>query len=122
MARSRSSSSALAIFFFFQAEDGIRDLTVTGVQTCALPISQQESELGVELAQDLTGDDRLPGRECEVPEQTRRRVDGEIGGRRGGERGRTRGAPDSLKKKKKTGRRRSRDRSTKSQRPRVVGT
>src|SRR2546427_2264366 len=28
-------------FFFFQAEDGIRDLTVTGVQTCALPISWQ---------------------------------------------------------------------------------
>src|SRR2546430_7481966 len=27
-----------AEFFFFQAEDGIRDLTVTGVQTCALPI------------------------------------------------------------------------------------
>src|SRR5689334_24054011 len=26
-------------FFFFQAEDGIRDGTVTGVQTCALPIS-----------------------------------------------------------------------------------
>src|SRR2546427_8740848 len=29
------------MFFFFQAEDGIRDLTVTGVQTCALPISAQ---------------------------------------------------------------------------------
>src|SRR2546430_9229441 len=29
----------LGVFFFFQAEDGIRDLTVTGVQTCALPIS-----------------------------------------------------------------------------------
>src|SRR2546430_10980688 len=29
----------LKCFFFFQAEDGIRDLTVTGVQTCALPIS-----------------------------------------------------------------------------------
>src|SRR2546427_5954261 len=29
----------LCVFFFFQAEDGIRDLTVTGVQTCALPIS-----------------------------------------------------------------------------------
>src|SRR2546430_16873053 len=28
-------------FFFFQAEDGIRDLTVTGVQTCALPILGQ---------------------------------------------------------------------------------
>src|SRR5256885_3080500 len=26
-------------FFFFQAEDGIRDYKVTGVQTCALPIS-----------------------------------------------------------------------------------
>src|SRR3989475_11641799 len=30
--------SRLGFFFFFQAEDGIRDLTVTGVQTCALPI------------------------------------------------------------------------------------
>src|SRR5688572_31084661 len=29
----------MLLFFFFQAEDGIRDLTVTGVQTCALPIS-----------------------------------------------------------------------------------
>src|SRR2546427_288359 len=29
----------VCFFFFFQAEDGIRDLTVTGVQTCALPIS-----------------------------------------------------------------------------------
>src|SRR2546430_12537845 len=29
----------LFMIFFFQAEDGIRDLTVTGVQTCALPIS-----------------------------------------------------------------------------------
>src|SRR2546430_2792902 len=28
----------VVFFFFFQAEDGIRDLTVTGVQTCALPI------------------------------------------------------------------------------------
>src|SRR5205085_9339342 len=30
---------SIFVFFFFQAEDGIRDLTVTGVQTCALPIS-----------------------------------------------------------------------------------
>src|SRR5256886_13410037 len=30
--------------FFFQAEDGIRDLTVTGVQTCALPILTNELE------------------------------------------------------------------------------
>src|SRR2546421_8264714 len=32
-------------FFFFQAEDGIRDLIVTGVQTCALPISKALSSL-----------------------------------------------------------------------------
>src|SRR2546422_5795675 len=29
-------------FFFFQAEDGIRDVAVTGVQTCALPISSEQ--------------------------------------------------------------------------------
>src|SRR2546430_11432128 len=33
-----------SLTFFFQAEDGIRDLTVTGVQTCALPISPPESK------------------------------------------------------------------------------
>src|ERR1019366_1796219 len=32
------SFSPAAIFLFFQAEDGIRDWSVTGVQTCALPI------------------------------------------------------------------------------------
>src|SRR2546427_1487385 len=41
-------------FFFFQAEDGIRDLTVTGVQTCALPICRRRPQrhhhgIGVEL-------------------------------------------------------------------------
>src|SRR3989454_1688481 len=33
----------ILVFFFFQAEDGIRDYKVTGVQTCALPISWVES-------------------------------------------------------------------------------
>src|SRR5699024_12185901 len=32
--------------FFFQAEDGIRDRNVTGVQTCALPISPRSNALG----------------------------------------------------------------------------
>src|SRR5687768_4081470 len=32
-------------YFFFQAEDGIRDVAVTGVQTCALPISYQENSV-----------------------------------------------------------------------------
>src|SRR5438309_5552462 len=31
----------VVFFFFFQAEDGIRDGTVTGVQTCALPICEK---------------------------------------------------------------------------------
>src|SRR5947209_2579684 len=35
----RSSNWTCLWFFFFQAEDGIRDIGVTGVQTCALPIS-----------------------------------------------------------------------------------
>src|SRR5438876_9572331 len=34
-------------FFFFQAEDGIRDGRVTGVQTCALPISKRRSSFRV---------------------------------------------------------------------------
>src|SRR2546427_11732854 len=47
---------SLFFFFFFQAEDGIRDLTVTGVQTCALPIcavarDHDDLGVGIELAQ-----------------------------------------------------------------------
>src|SRR2546430_7321513 len=39
----------VCIFFFFQAEDGIRDLTVTGVQTCALPISLELEDVAEPL-------------------------------------------------------------------------
>src|SRR5699024_8329276 len=38
-------ASIRVVFFFFQAEDGIRDRNVTGVQTCALPISDDSVEL-----------------------------------------------------------------------------
>src|SRR2546430_6139723 len=61
-------------YFFFQAEDGIRDLTVTGVQTCALPISLEtvrvlpelvghlaRVRLGQREARRLDGDDDLIG-------------------------------------------------------------
>src|SRR3989337_1010812 len=41
-------------FFFFQAEDGIRDATVTGVQTCALPICHP---VGREQEEDHEGPD-----------------------------------------------------------------
>src|SRR5256884_5116696 len=37
--------SYVFVFFFFQAEDGIRDVAVTGVQTCALPILYRPSRL-----------------------------------------------------------------------------
>src|SRR3989475_13070961 len=40
LSRQVGCSTLYGSSFFFQAEDGIRDLTVTGVQTCALPISR----------------------------------------------------------------------------------
>src|SRR6267378_7257315 len=46
-------TSAAKFLFFFQAEDGIRDLYVTGVQTCAIPISRY-------LQQGLAGDTEPP--------------------------------------------------------------
>src|SRR2546427_1573172 len=45
----------LSLFFFFQAEDGIRDLTVTGVQTCALPISFCSACATIFIRQGLRG-------------------------------------------------------------------
>src|SRR3989441_13128612 len=36
----------MVLFFFFQAEDGIRDKLVTGVQTCALPIFHEPVRAG----------------------------------------------------------------------------
>src|SRR5256885_13263327 len=41
----RLEQSQRYFFFFFQAEDGIRDYKVTGVQTCALPISFEEGNV-----------------------------------------------------------------------------
>src|SRR3712207_7555250 len=50
----------VCVFFFFQAEDGIRDIGVTGVQTCALPIWVSSLEDG----------ERPPPERFEVPEPT----------------------------------------------------
>src|SRR2546430_12289310 len=51
----------LLVVFFFQAEDGIRDLTVTGVQTCALPIFSQNA-IGIDLGADgVTANDTGDG-------------------------------------------------------------
>src|SRR6266542_6542331 len=52
------------MFFFFQAEDGIRDATVTGVQTCALPICDGRDRLeirGRQLGQLRTSGRRRNG-------------------------------------------------------------
>src|SRR2546430_10312722 len=58
------------LFFFFQAEDGIRDLTVTGVQTCALPISVEL--LVLQPTRDLSV--LAAGRERLLPPSVRRIV------------------------------------------------
>src|SRR2546423_8482894 len=45
----------VCFFFFFQAEDGIRDKLVTGVQTCALPICFADAETPREFCDDWVG-------------------------------------------------------------------
>src|SRR5262249_58087001 len=59
--------------FFFQAEDGIRDWSVTGVQTCALPISHhlRQAPSGAEGPARAASDDA-----CGRPAGDRRRVVG----------------------------------------------
>src|SRR5947209_18139036 len=66
----------LRCFFFFQAEDGIRDIGVTGVQTCALPISSVLEKAGLKVQRifkltegrpntvDLRSEERRVGKEC----------------------------------------------------------
>src|SRR2546422_6310741 len=56
-ARRVSYQFLLDFFFFFQAEDGIRDVAVTGVQTCALPIwvLRLEQPLGEIVPHDQDG-------------------------------------------------------------------
>src|SRR5438309_5397236 len=62
------------VFFFFQAEDGIRDGTVTGVQTCALPISaRSHGAVGAEI--EL----RAVVRHVRESVKGKRRVEGGIG-------------------------------------------
>src|SRR2546422_9922418 len=109
-------------FFFFQAEDGIRDVAVTGVQTCALPISPQARRRGLPHGegaalpgrraghpaaplrggagrrQDLGQDRHDPGAAAARRRDSRRR--GRSEERRVGKEGRSRWAPDALKKKR----------------------
>src|SRR5258708_34242246 len=93
---------SVVCFFFFQAEDGIRDDLVTGVQTCALPIYWLDKEEVADLAVPQKGDGCYGPNVWHAPpfeklslgwyRSEKRRV---------GERGRSRGAPYHLKKKRK---------------------
>src|SRR6266540_4517155 len=65
-------------FFFFQAEDGIRDRDVTGVQTCALPISSTAG-----CTKSNGPDDAVTGPACFERSEERRVGKGvDLGGRR----------------------------------------
>src|SRR2546430_12615538 len=105
------TSVVFICFFFFQAEDGIRDLTVTGVQTCALPIFADSVELTMrghayDALVGLAGCDKsLPGMMmvmCRLNVPSIFIYGGSIRSeeRRVGEECRSRWAPYHLKKKK----------------------
>src|SRR5438874_11238787 len=97
------------LFFFFQAEDGIRDLYVTGVQTCALPIcfsarkglhrlqslvplkqhltEQSAQFFGRGLGVELRSEERRVGKECRSgwsPEHEKKKAEEEEGEMEGG--------------------------------------
>src|SRR5256885_5795778 len=100
----------LCIFFFFQAEDGIRDYKVTGVQTCALPICSAtqmpggahhhhqppRTALFAKPSRSISPQFHSPAGEP-VGDPPRPRKIGRASCREGG---RSRGAADYLKKKK----------------------
>src|SRR5258708_16051966 len=101
--------------FFFQAEDGIRDDLVTGVQTCALPIWRRVQPVehrnrapgsdvtgGVFLGADHSGSNPGPAWRAAARHRRRGAEVARSGERRVGEEGRSRWSPDHLKKKKKS--------------------
>ena len=60
------------LFFFFQAEDGIRDYDVTGVQTCALPIYELFGSLRPDIARGVGVELRIHGRDPDEAEAAAR--------------------------------------------------
>src|SRR2546421_1059230 len=62
--------------FFFQAEDGIRDLIVTGVQTCALPISirRRHTRSDRDCSSDVCPPDLIGKTRCWNPDTLRARI------------------------------------------------
>src|SRR2546425_6994732 len=60
------AGSVCSIFFFFQAEDGIRDKLVTGVQTCALPILRDSVRLEASSTYQVAGAGQNGGQPFEL--------------------------------------------------------
>src|SRR5437762_7615205 len=73
--------SWVCFFFFFQAEDGIRDTSVTGVQTCALPISPTGPRRAARAPGERIDGDATPGG-ARYPRHRTDRGDGRAGGTR----------------------------------------
>src|SRR5688500_19391970 len=63
--------------FFFQAEDGIRDYKVTGVQTCALPISRLVLADGLQHLPERRVDGAVDDQEAEQEDRQHREVHAE---------------------------------------------
>src|SRR5260370_23805327 len=96
------------LFFFFQAEDGIRDSSVTGVQTCALPISppiEYDLPIPTKKRQEKLAGQAIPTRRKKKPKKKRKKTvarqmklfsaeEDRSEERRGGEECRSRWAPD----------------------------
>src|SRR5947209_17729824 len=92
---SDATSIVMGVFFFFQAEDGIRDIGVTGVQTCALPICELPEELAAHAAQEAARQEHRTEDERDRSEERRVGKSVDLGGRR------------NIKKKKKNARTKS---------------
>src|SRR5256885_3493463 len=74
--RMHAAHRLCAFIFFFQAEDGIRDYKVTGVQTCALPISSAYvNSFSVIAVEDIRiAQQRLPERQHTVDRRPVRKL------------------------------------------------
>src|SRR3989441_8798421 len=70
---------SISVFFFFQAEDGIRDKLVTGVQTCALPISAAAPHPVIVFLGDNVYPRGLPDSGAADRPEAERRLDAEVG-------------------------------------------
>src|SRR5207245_10369853 len=106
------------MFFFFQAEDGIRDATVTGVQTCALPISIPHADPEVLEAQRQWSSpgphaELARGRQLGSPAKELIKGSGSKSQRseerRVGKECRSRWGPEQKKKKRRESKKRNRD-------------